>query len=41
VLLVIAVVLSVFKPQGVTRYGWRRQSELRRGKRAQRTAPTA
>lgn len=39
VLLAIAVILSVFKPQGVTRYGWRKQNELR-GKRAQRAAPT-
>jgi hypothetical protein len=32
VLLVLAVILSVFKPQGVTRYGWRQQNELRRDK---------
>jgi hypothetical protein len=30
VLLVIVALLSVFKPQGVTRYGWRKQNELRR-----------
>jgi hypothetical protein len=41
VLLVIAVILSVFKPQGVTRYGWRKQNELRRDKRARRTVPVA
>ncbi|RSM62047.1 DUF2269 domain-containing protein [Actinoplanes sp. ATCC 53533] len=41
VLLLIAVTLSVFKPQGVTRYGWRRRNELRRDKRALRTAPMA
>lgn len=39
VLLLIAVILSVFKPQGTTRYGWRKQNELRREKRAQRPPP--
>ncbi|MFF5757456.1 hypothetical protein [Streptomyces longwoodensis] len=29
VVLVIAVVLSVYKPRGLTRYGWRRQQDLR------------
>ncbi|MGN9843644.1 hypothetical protein ACTMTI_36520 [Nonomuraea sp. H19] len=30
VVLLIVVVLSVFKPRGVTRYGWRKQNEQRR-----------
>lgn len=30
-LLLVAVGLSVYKPRGVTRYGWRRQQKLRRG----------
>jgi hypothetical protein len=34
ILLTIAV-LSVFKPRGVTRYGWRRQQERRSGQRDQ------
>ena len=29
--LVIVMVLSVYKPKGLTRYGWRRQREQRRG----------
>ncbi|OKK03890.1 hypothetical protein AMK26_18420 [Streptomyces sp. CB03234] len=35
--LLIALVLSVFKPRGVTRYGWRRQQDERRTERARRT----
>jgi hypothetical protein len=30
VVLLVITVLSVFKPRGVTRYGWRRQQEQRR-----------
>jgi hypothetical protein len=33
VVLLITVILSVFKPQGVTRYGWRKQNQLQRDKR--------
>jgi hypothetical protein len=29
-LLLVAAVLGVYKPRGVTRYGWRKQHELRR-----------
>ncbi|MFI7413587.1 hypothetical protein ACIBU0_33490 [Streptomyces sp. NPDC049627] len=32
--LLAAVALSVFKPRGLTRYGWRRQREQRRQQRA-------
>ncbi|UGY92411.1 hypothetical protein [Streptomyces gobiensis] len=39
VVLLIIVVLSVFKPRGLTRYGWRKQQEERRQQRGQRTAP--
>jgi hypothetical protein len=31
IVLVLATVLSVYKPRGLTRYGWRRQQEDRRG----------
>lgn len=37
VVLFLALVLSVFKPRGVTRYGWRRQVERRRGQRTRTT----
>jgi hypothetical protein len=36
VVLLTTVILSVFKPQGVTRHGWRKQDELRRDKRTRR-----
>ncbi|WP_274560812.1 hypothetical protein [Streptomyces spiramyceticus] len=39
VVLLIILVLSVFKPRGVTRYGWRKQDEQRRNERAARTEP--
>jgi uncharacterized membrane protein len=39
VVLLITVILSVFKPRGVTRYGWRKQDEQRRNKRARPTVP--
>ena len=38
-LLVIATVLAVYKPRGMTRYGWRKQQEQRRKQHEQRTAP--
>ncbi|HCA85284.1 MAG TPA: DUF2269 domain-containing protein [Streptomyces sp.] len=41
VVLLIILMLSVFKPRGVTRYGWRKQNEQRRSGRAERTAPVA
>ncbi len=34
VLLLAAAALSVYKPRGVTRYGWRRQQEQRKAARA-------
>lgn len=34
VVLLTIVVLSVFKPQGLTRYGWRKQRQQRRSDRA-------
>ncbi|GAA1439301.1 hypothetical protein [Nocardiopsis tropica] len=39
VVLLIILILSVFKPRGVTRYGWRKQNEQRRNERARSTAP--
>jgi hypothetical protein len=33
-LLLVAVVLAVYKPRGVTRYGWRKQNEQRAGRGA-------
>lgn len=32
--LLVAVALSVFKPRGLTRYGWRKQQESRVGERS-------
>ena len=32
VLLLVATVLAVYKPKGMTRYGWRKQQEQRRNK---------
>lgn len=37
-LLLVAVVLAIYKPRGVTRYGWRRQQE-HRGRRNHGTVP--
>jgi hypothetical protein len=34
VVLLITTILSVFKPRGITRYGWRKQQEQRRGQRS-------
>lgn len=39
VVLVTATVLSVYKPRGLTRYGWRRQQADRRGPSAASAAP--
>jgi hypothetical protein len=39
VVLLITVILSVFKPRGVTRYGWRKQDEQRRSQRARPAVP--
>jgi hypothetical protein len=36
--LLVILVLNVYKPQGMTRYGWRKQQEQRRTQREQRTA---
>lgn len=41
VVLVAAVVLSVYKPRGLTRYGWRRQQGLRGQQHAVRGEQTA
>jgi hypothetical protein len=30
VVLLVILVLNVYKPQGITRYGWRKQQEQRR-----------
>jgi hypothetical protein len=39
VVLVVVLVLNIYKPRGMTRYGWRKQQEQRRKERGQRTAP--
>ncbi|MFI9585926.1 hypothetical protein ACIHCQ_29725 [Streptomyces sp. NPDC052236] len=39
VVLLIILALSMFKPRGVTRYGWRKQDEHRRNKPARPTVP--
>jgi hypothetical protein len=38
VVLLVILVLNVYKPQGMTRYGWRKEQEERRKQREQRTA---
>ncbi len=38
VVLVVILTLNVYKPQGMTRYGWRKQQEERRRQREERTA---
>lgn len=38
VVLLVITVLNVFKPRGLTRYGWRKQQEQRRKQDEQRTA---
>lgn len=39
VVLLLALILSVYKPRGVTRYGWRRQQGQRRQQRERRQVP--
>jgi hypothetical protein len=39
VILLAIMVLNVYKPRGLTRYGWRKQQEQRRKQPLQRTAP--
>jgi ABC-type transport system involved in multi-copper enzyme maturation permease subunit len=39
VLLLAAAVLSVYKPRGMTRYGWRKQQKQRQAAQASRRAP--
>ena len=39
VVLLGIMVLNVYKPRGLTRYGWRKQQEQRRKQHRQRTAP--
>ena len=34
VVLLLAMILSIYKPRGVTRHGWRKQQEQRRGPRS-------
>jgi hypothetical protein len=38
VVLLVILVLNVYKPEGMTRYGWRKQQEERRKRREQPTA---
>jgi uncharacterized membrane protein len=38
VVLLVVLVLNMYKPQGMTRYGWRKQQKERRDQRLQRTA---
>jgi hypothetical protein len=38
VVLLIVTILSVFKPRGLTRYGWRKQQQQRDSRHAQRAA---
>lgn len=38
-LLLAAAVLSVYKPRGMTRYGWRKQQEQRQAAQTAREAP--
>jgi hypothetical protein len=39
IVLLLATILSVFKPQGLTRYGWRKQQQQRRNQHPQRNVP--
>lgn len=39
VVLLVILVLNIYKPQGMTRFGWRRQQEERRKLSGQRSAP--
>jgi hypothetical protein len=38
VMLLVVLVLNVYKPRGMTRYGWHKQQQERRRQREQRTA---
>ena len=40
VVLLVIQVLNIYKPPGMTRYGWRKQDDQRRQQAAHRTAPT-
>jgi hypothetical protein len=39
VVLLVILVLNLYKPQGLTRYGWRKQQQQRRQQHHQRTTP--
>jgi hypothetical protein len=41
VVLLLITILSVFKPQGLTRYGWRKQQQQRRKQHPQRNLPAS
>lgn len=41
IILLLALILSVYKPRGMTRYGWRKQRELRAKQVKQRERRTA
>lgn len=41
IVLVLVTILSIYKPRGLTRYGWRKQQEVRRATREQSTAQPA
>ena len=41
IVLLLVTILSIYKPRGLTRYGWRRQQEERRGTRERSTARPA
>ena len=41
IVLVLVTILSIYKPRGLTRYGWRKQQEQRRKQREQSTAAPA
>ena len=41
VVLLLLLILSIYKPKGLTRYGWRKQQEQRRGQREQSVASSA
>ncbi|MFI2370343.1 hypothetical protein [Streptomyces sp. NPDC018833] len=41
VVLVVITILSVVKPRGLTRYGWRKQEQQRRDERARRPFPSS
>jgi uncharacterized membrane protein len=41
IVLVLVTILSIYKPRGLTRYGWRKQQEERRATREQSTAQPA